>query len=634
MDKTSKYIDTENIFDVYKPVTFFIEEKHDNVLSFLSKNNIETGEDLLKLNRDTIQNNDTLIKKSKKILLNAYDELNSSLWAMSKTQNPRFFTYFDQLILDYPINFAVMNTSYQKRIIEENNINTLSQLHDFNCSIVGNLNKLPQEINNIMSNSRLITRDILELIKIKIDIYQKIFSSIFSSKKCYYNQVIVAIVNGYFDNFVNMQSKPENLYTEKINELSDEIISKNCHDIIKQHLINSLSIVTKFKNKEMLLNEVKIEFVESMNQIIQLSSIDEIKNLWKIKEISILDIPEEDLENDENLNTLHSFFSEEKYKNSNWYSNSHLKTIKSTYKFKEDRYSYIYTKYNISPREIMDIFNTSEMEMYYLKKFYEKGTQNIEEYILDPNISHNEKDKIKKFLLKNKKLIYLKGDFIKVSMSEILEMLMKKHSENHIKSSQIITEYNDFIYNNIFDKDVLNNLLPENLERNIEATLMRNNNVLLNMGKLYRYYELKKYNWQFFVDNINFEKYNGMFFSSKLIFDEYYELMQEYNIYNEYDLHNILRKLENNDMLPEGFHCDRRMPNLKYNIKNQEEQVINFFEENAPISYQSFWDLYSEKYGFNLLSMKGSSYPNILSKWLTKDRIYKKKVLATLQKKK
>ena len=66
---------------------------------------------------------------------------------------------------------------------------------------------------------------------------------------------------------------------------------------------------------------------------------------------------------------------------------------------------------------------------------------------------------------------------------------------------------------------------------------------LWKQNELIRYYDIDARDYSELLDTLNFESYENIEISTLKFMDDYPELMQKYDIRDQYELHNLLRKI-------------------------------------------------------------------------------------------
>lgn len=206
--------------------------------------------------------------------------------------------------------------------------------------------------------------------------------------------------------------------------------------------------------------------------------------------------------------------------------------------------------------------------------------QLLEEKVLPADVKH----RIEKFIYRN--YVTIDNKRIKDNRIEILDYYLKAYCRKPKKFSDIQTLYKYMLIANglrnrtdlLYDDTTLYNRLTHL------------NYILLSSGKIMRYYEPENIN--IVIKNINLDKYHDIEISARKIFFDNFELMEKYEIYDEYELHNLLKKNINNPNIDFV-----RMPTIRFGSANREKQVLDLLKMLSPISPMELAKAYSDEYG-------------------------------------
>ena len=133
------------------------------------------------------------------------------------------------------------------------------------------------------------------------------------------------------------------------------------------------------------------------------------------------------------------------------------------------------------------------------------------------------------------------------------------------------------------------------MDRGYENKLAASKNTLWKYGKKLRYYNMELYDFTELLITINLNQYNNIEYSTLKFFRLYPELMKTYDIRDEYELHNLLKKICDKDKYPTiNF---KRMPNIEFGKADRDNQVIDLLLSLAPISNNDFAIEYEHEYG-------------------------------------
>lgn len=86
------------------------------------------------------------------------------------------------------------------------------------------------------------------------------------------------------------------------------------------------------------------------------------------------------------------------------------------------------------------------------------------------------------------------------------------------------------------------------------------------------------------------------------LFRDYPELMAQYDIHDEYELHNLLKKIWKDDSVEINF---KRMPTIVIGSANPADQLLSLLLQYAPIAADDLAQHYEEEYGAKAETVRG-----------------------------
>lgn len=231
-----------------------------------------------------------------------------------------------------------------------------------------------------------------------------------------------------------------------------------------------------------------------------------------------------------------------------------------------------------------------------------KNDISLEDLLEDDVVSIDIKQRIEKYIYRD--YVTIDNKKIKDNRVSILNYFLKAYCHRPQKFLDIQNSYMDMLITNglndrtdlLYDDSTLYNRLT-NL-----------NYVLLSPGKVLRYYECE--NIDKVVKNLNLNKYHNVEISARKIYLGNIDLMEKYEIYNEYELHNLLKK--NTNYSDVDF---ARMPTIRFGNANKENQVLELLKMLSPISYIDLAKAYEDEYGVDT-STFCANYLDCISKYL------------------
>ena len=280
------------------------------------------------------------------------------------------------------------------------------------------------------------------------------------------------------------------------------------------------------------------------------------------------------------------------------------KAVSCIPKVKEDMYATFITKYFWDDKSFCEVFGVDRIVYGYLISKYKLGEEEIVELLENDTLS----EKQKQILKKNLKLITYKNETIPDSKMKLLELILK--NQRHILSSNQIIK----IYNEAIEKEISNTSLEKIEEKDhrlVEAMLDRSNYAVASYNRSYRYYDFKLLSDKDKEDLKKLLDIENGIYSATLFFENNEQLMVDLDIQNEYELHNILKRIVSNGNITFG-----RMPDILIGEKDKVEFLIKEINFLSPISIDDFAKIMHNEFGHNEKTITAFLY-NYLSEFIT-----------------
>lgn len=258
---------------------------------------------------------------------------------------------------------------------------------------------------------------------------------------------------------------------------------------------------------------------------------------------------------------------------------------------REDKYSYIYNNYDFSEEDIFLAFDEPKETYNYLEMVSTNSRNKrkpIEELLTDSTVSPEMRRKAEKAIYK--KYITIDGVRVKKTRPDLVKYFVKVFCKS-------LTKYDDFFeaYHTQIDALGLSDdpsLLLDS--RTYENILHASDYILWNQWRQLRYYNIPEHDFDELLSTISLEEYNNLEISALKLFRDYPELMQQYDIRDEYELHNLLKKIWTNGKVEVSF---KRNPTIEIGEIDRNNQVLSLLLQYAPISGEDFAEHYEEAYG-------------------------------------
>ena len=226
----------------------------------------------------------------------------------------------------------------------------------------------------------------------------------------------------------------------------------------------------------------------------------------------------------------------------------------------------------------------------------------LEDLLDDDSVATDLKVKIEKFVYKD--FIKINNHRVKNTKNDILIYFLRTHCRKGIRFNDFQNLYMDFLISNgLNDRDDL--LYFDNTLYNKLSVM---DCLLLSPGKFLRYYDVELA--KDLVKKLDLSNYKDIEISSRKLYLENLELMQEYEIENEYELHNLLKKHLHNNYIDFS-----RMPIINFGTPNRDKQMEDLLYQLSPIKSRDFALAYEDKYGVDTKNFI-ANYAKSINKYL------------------
>lgn len=269
----------------------------------------------------------------------------------------------------------------------------------------------------------------------------------------------------------------------------------------------------------------------------------------------------------------------------------------------EDKYKTVFEYYYWECEDFVKFYNEEEITYFYLNERYKKGEHEIHELLTQEITEHQ-----REYISQKYKIERVLGEKIVVSRNEVLKLITKYYAKDNIVAKDLSNLFNDYVNNYLKDYQLQNFD-----DRTIEGCIDRLKIAVFGHGRMIRYFdynELTENDIKMLGEMFNLD--DG-FYSTKIMFDSNIHLMNSIDIRNEYELHNLLKKLFSDNDSNIKF---LRMPNFIVGEMDKDEFIVNKIEELSPISVSDFVHFLEVEYGHKSNTMSSyilSSFGNYIN---------------------
>lgn len=264
---------------------------------------------------------------------------------------------------------------------------------------------------------------------------------------------------------------------------------------------------------------------------------------------------------------------------------------------REDEYRALYENYDFTKKSFLNIFKVDEYVYNYLKLICAKGSLPLEALLEDSRVTHTIRKRVHHEVYRD--YLHIDDKFIKKERNEICHYLLSQYGKRGIDIETFWELYHNFIIEHDLNKEGNFNYPLRSMENHISDY----DCVVWRYGRKFRYYPIATYDFEAFFQQIQWEQYQNVELSTYRIFCDYPEVMLEYDIQDEYELHNIIKKLPVELV---GQHVQiLRMPYLAFGECDRDMQVIELMIELSPVKRENLAKIFEERYGHRRETMAG-----------------------------
>lgn len=282
---------------------------------------------------------------------------------------------------------------------------------------------------------------------------------------------------------------------------------------------------------------------------------------------------------------------------------SGIEKIRNYYSFKtgmnlfdEDYYRYLYETYAFEKRDGTEWLGVPAYVWNYLDLYDAKrGTKDLQSALEDNGgLDVGLRLKIKNFLNRNK--LFIDGIWIEKKRSDLEQVVVKKYCSDNVSFDEFCQLYNSFLEQEgiPYDESIY---YTEAVYRSRKNHLGDVNFLLWKQNEQIRYYDIEGRDYSELLDVLNLDSYENIELSTAKFMKDYPEIMEKYDIRDQYELHNLLRKIISEGSFHD-FHCGR-MPAIRFGTFDRDSAILDILIDNSPISKNDLAELISEEYGYD-----------------------------------
>ena len=258
-------------------------------------------------------------------------------------------------------------------------------------------------------------------------------------------------------------------------------------------------------------------------------------------------------------------------------------------KLREDKYLDMFGKYEFSLEDFTMAFDEPPESYRYLELLRKRGEprQKIHEMIDDETIPLKYRLKVERAVFKN--YVLVDGVRVQRSSAALARHTVMHHCIELTSMEQFMEKYRMVLAQCGLENDPAFDIEARTYENKLNSC----DYALWNQWRSFRRYIMADYDFTLLLDTLSLETLEDQELSAMKYFRDYPELMKLYDIRDEYELHNLLKKVWDRG---DRVHF-KKMPTIEIGHPNRDEQVRALLMQNAPITNLDLALKYEELYG-------------------------------------
>ena len=262
--------------------------------------------------------------------------------------------------------------------------------------------------------------------------------------------------------------------------------------------------------------------------------------------------------------------------------------------FDEDYYRYFYETYEIDRKEAVKWLGIPEyvfrfFDLTDVKKGKTKLVKSLEDTAeLDAGI----RLKIRNYLNLHK--LFINGVWIDKSRADLERVAVRELCKDQISFPDFVERYNEYLIEKGINDENL--LITDAVYRTRLNKMSEARDTLWSRHDKLRYYDIDGQDFGELFKELELEQLENIEISTWKLFNEHTDIMEQYDIRDYYELHNLLRKT-----VPAGsfhnFQCGRS-PHIKFGVFDRDEAIRSIIAEHGPVSTTALCNLLRDTFGY------------------------------------
>ena len=263
--------------------------------------------------------------------------------------------------------------------------------------------------------------------------------------------------------------------------------------------------------------------------------------------------------------------------------------------FDEDYYAYLYQTYALDKELMSTHLHIDDRTRQYLNIAYSKGNTSLEKSLLDDKLDLILKTRIRDYMNRGK--ILINGQLIEKRKGVLEDYVMREYCRDEMNFDRYVEIYNRVLKENrIYEKKLL---IDQDTLRTRGNRIPESMSCLWKQGRMLRYYDIAGRDFEELLDTLALQNYKDTQVSTLKFIRLYPELMAKYDIRDQYELHNLLKKIID----PKDYNDIQfnRQPIITFGEFDRKKMAYEAICALSPVSLKDLVNYMEEEYGYEPL---------------------------------
>lgn len=262
--------------------------------------------------------------------------------------------------------------------------------------------------------------------------------------------------------------------------------------------------------------------------------------------------------------------------------------------FDEDYYAYLFSNYEVEKELWRDYLGVSTSVFNFLVNTKTKGKAAIKNALSDSSVDLALKFKIQDYLNRNK--ILLNGVMVDKNRSSIEDFVLSQLCKDELNYEEFAHKYNGLLKENGIPYDEKIYYTDEVL-RTRANRLSESMKCLWKQGERVRYYDIDGHDYEELFDVLRLDTFINTEISTVKFINDYPDLMKKYDIRDQYELHNLLKKIVDVN----NYHdlMFGRQPMIQFGEFDRTQAIYEIIATFSPISSEDLANYTYTEYGYD-----------------------------------